>query len=360
MGEFCNMPDPYNKIIRKTIDRFIPFKVDWEITYRCNLRCVHCYQTGPKGEQELSSKEFFSILNQLADSGCLYITFTGGEIFLRKDFFTIADYARKREFAIRLFTNGTLIDEQTADKIKELNPLTVEISLYGLEPSVHENITRVSGSYERTINALELLKRRRINTVVKCTVMKENVAEFNKLKEFAENLGAGFRFALTVIPKIDGSKEILKFRLNQGQLRKLAGRFTQGLTKGGVHSYQPLCAAGFNSLYISPYGEVFPCVVLREYCGNLKELSLQKIWQAPFFKRLRQIEFKDLEQCSSCRLAFYCDRCAGLARLETGDLLGPSPNDCKLAQVRQWAMERINQRGIKDGEKEREKILQEA
>lgn len=364
MSKLCNgpdHPDHYEKIVKKTLDKFIPFKLDWEITYRCNLRCSHCYQTGPSSDKELTTEEIYSILDELADSGCLYITFTGGEILLREDFFDIAKYARKKEFAIRLFTNGTLIDEETADKIKELNPLAVEISLYGLDPLVHESITKTAGSYEKTINAFRLLEKRDINTVVKCTVMKDNVSQFDKLNDFARSMGSRFGFSLTIIPKIDGSKDILKFRLSQEELKELFGPrdlLIEGVGKeGGVQSYKPLCTAGINALYISPYGEVFPCVVLREHCGNLRELPLREIWESPFFKKIRRIEFEDLRECLRCDLSCYCDRCIGLALLEAEDLLGPSINDCTLARVRKWAMER---KEAGDEEREKKKILQEA
>ena len=343
MDRLCDAPDSYEAIVRKTLDKFIPFKVDWEITYRCNLRCSHCYQTGPSGDKELTTEEIYSALDELADLACLYLTFTGGEIFLRDDFFDIAKYARKNEFAIRLFTNGTLIDEKRADRIKYLSPLSVEISLYGMNPFVHENITKIPGSYEKTINALRLLRQRDINTVMKCTFMKNNVSEFDKLKDFAENIGARFVFSLTVIPKIDGSKDVLKYRLSQEQLKELfcsRDWLTEGITEGGIYSYKPLCSAGINSLYISPYGEVSPCVVLREHCGNLRELPLKEIWESPFFKKVRCIEFENLKECQECDFSGYCDRCSGLALLETGDLLGPSPNDCTLARVRKWAVEK--------------------
>ena len=360
MDQLFDAPDRYEAIIRKTLDKCIPFKVDWEITYRCNLRCAHCYQTGASGDKELTTEEICSALDELADLACLYLTFTGGEILLRDDLFDIAKYARKKEFAIRLFTNGTLIDEKIADKIKNLSPLSVEISLYGMDPSVHESITKIPGSYEKTINALGLLRERNINTVVKCTFMKSNVSEFNKLKDFAGNIGARFVFSLSVIPRIDGSKDVLKNRLNQEQLQELFRSrdwLTEGITEGGIRSYEPLCSAGTNSLYISPYGEVSPCVVMREHCGNLRESPLKEIWESPFFKKVRRIELENLKECRRCDSAGYCDRCSGLALLETGDLLGPSPNECDLARVRKWAAEK---KETHHESKEETKTLQEA
>jgi len=360
MDRLSDAPDRYEAVVRKTLDKCIPFKVDWEVTYRCNLRCSHCYQTGASGDKELTAEQIASALDELADLGCLYLTFTGGEILLREDFFDIAKYARKKEFAIRLFTNGTLIDEKVADKIKNLSPLSVEISLYGMDRLVHENITKIRGSYEKTINALELLRQRDINTVVKCTFMKGNVSEFDRLKDFAQTIGARFVFSLSVIPRIDGSKDVLGNRLNQEQLQELFRSedwLTEGITEGGIRSYRPLCSAGTNSLYVSPYGEVSPCVILREHCGNLTQSPLKEIWESHFFKKIRCIELENLTECRRCDFSGYCDRCSGLALLETGDLLGPSPNECDLARVRKWAVERREA----DHERTKEtKTLQEA
>jgi len=335
--------DPYETIVKKTIDKYIPFKADWELTYRCNLACVHCYQTGPRQEEpELTVKQCCDCLDQLAELGCLYLTFTGGEVLLRKDFFDIAGYARKKGFAVRIFTNGTLIDEDIADKIKSLNPLSVEISLYAATASVHERITGVSGSFQKTVNAFLLLKKRHVNAVVKTTFMRWNADEFDGLQEFARTIDSPFTFSFTVIPKLDGSKEVTKLRLGEERLKEMftpRDWLVDEITAGGVRVFEPLCSAGFNSLYISPYGEVFPCVTLREQCGNVKDAKLKDIWESGFIKKLRNISLKDLNECPHCSLAYYCDRCAGLAWLEDGDLFGPSRNDCTLARVRKQALE---------------------
>lgn len=353
------MLDHYDAIHKKTLDKFMPFKVDWEITYRCNLRCSHCYQTGPSGEEELSTEKVYSVLDELADLGSLYLTFTGGEILLRRDFFDIARYARKREFALRLFTNGTLIDEEVADKIKALNTMAVEISLYGMDPASHEGITLVKGSFDKTMRGFRLLKERGVNVIVKSTIMKENLSQFDRLMDFSRELNTKFIYTFTVIPKIDRSKEILRHRLDEKDLEELFQShkwLMDGVNEGGVQNYKPLCAAGINSIYISPYGEVFPCVVLREDCGTLRDHSLKEIWNSEYFKKIRDIEFKDLGECSSCADAGYCDRCAGLALWEGGGLLAPSPNECRLANIRKQFKEKERRRG----EEREEEVLQAA
>ncbi|MCK5553272.1 MAG: radical SAM protein, partial [Deltaproteobacteria bacterium] len=117
--------NPYTRIIKKTMDRLIPFTVHWELTYHCNLRCPHCYVAPQKSRKELSFQQISGILDLLKESGTLYVIFSGGEILTRKDFFRIAGYARKNGFALKLLTNGTLINERVADRIRDLNPLSV-------------------------------------------------------------------------------------------------------------------------------------------------------------------------------------------------------------------------------------------
>ncbi|MCG8429590.1 MAG: radical SAM protein [Candidatus Omnitrophica bacterium] len=370
MSRAPDKPDPYDRIVARTLEKRIPFKLDWELTYRCNERCVHCYQTGPTHEEELTTQEAYAVLDELAEAGALYLTFTGGEILMRDDFFDIARYARRRGFALRLFTNGTLIDEPTADKIRDLSPLSVEISLYAANRDTHERITRVAGSFGKTRRAFELLRERQVATVIKCTVTKMNVAEIQPLRELARSLGCRASFSFTVIPRVDLSTDILKLRLEGSEIREVFERddsFTRDIRYGGVPNYKPLCAAGFNSLYISPYAEVYPCVVLRESCGNFRTHTLSRMWDAPVFRKLRAVRFEDLTRCSACSEASYCDRCIGLAWMEKGSMYDISPHDCTLARVRREVVEDSGGRAPSPGDngkdhhaKEEKKVPQAA
>ena len=347
MGQICDSLDIYQKIQKKTLDNNILFRADWDLTSRCNLKCVHCYQVESLPEEELSFDKICSVIDQLVSLNCLTLTFTGGEIFLRHDFFDIARYARKKEFALVLFTNGTLIDEEMAEKIKEISPLSVHMSLYGMNAQIHDKITQVPGSFVRTMNAFKLLKKRSVTTTVKFTVMKDNLGEFDNLKEFAKKEGLRFLFSCAIIPKINGCKEVLSNRLNEGQLKyffSLHPDIVKGIRKGGVRVYKPLCAAGVNTLFISSCGEVFPCVALRQCCGNVRETSLDEIWNSRAFEKIRNITFEDLKYCRDCEFSYYCDRCNGSALLEGRDLLGCCDNDYILAKVRKWAVESMGQK----------------
>ena len=154
-----------NSLVKeKTIEaarKRIPFFVHLDLTYQCNLECAHCYVV-KENRPEMTTSKIKKLLEELADMGTLYLQLSGGEIFLRKDFFEIAEYARKLHFALRISTNGTLIDEKTADKIASLYPERVSISVYSTNPQVHDRITGVNGSLENTINCARLLLERNV------------------------------------------------------------------------------------------------------------------------------------------------------------------------------------------------------
>jgi len=165
---------------RRDRERHIPRYAIFEITYRCNLSCMHCYLEEDT-RNELTTQEVFSIIDQLAQAGCLWITFTGGEVFTRVDFFEIAGYARKKNMALALMTNGTLIDEVVAERLKQLCFQRIAISLYGVTPEIHERVTRVEGSFSKTLRAIGLLREAGLKTRVMTPVMKENINEIGEI-----------------------------------------------------------------------------------------------------------------------------------------------------------------------------------
>ncbi len=326
--------DPYTRIVKKTLDRLIPFTVHWELTYHCNLRCLHCYVVPQNSVKELSCDEIAAILDGLKEKGTLYIIFSGGEILTRADFFDIAHYARKKGFALRLMTNGTLIDEFVADQIKDLHPLSVEVSLYGSKPEIHDGITSCPGSFVRSIKALRLLNGRGIRTVIKSLMMKQNAAEFGRMKELAREIGSQFLYDPVIIPKMDGSTEPCAHRLDREELFSLLYTEVQDKELDGDLGEDYLsCSAGLNALSISPYGDVYPCMGFKESGGNLTKNSLSEIQDSPIFSRVRSITLSELLECKRCEFIQYCNRCPALAVMETGDLLRPSEADCVLADV---------------------------
>ncbi len=322
----------------KCMEMHVPFAVQIELTYRCNLSCKHCYRVHEEGE-EFSYSEICALLDQLQEMGTFYLVFTGGEVLVREDFFQIADYARKKGFLLILLTNGTLITAEEADRMAALKFLGVEISLLGATPATHDNITGVPGSFERTIKAIRLLRARNLQITTKTTLMGLNVREYRAIKSLAGGLGVSSKVGLWVVPKRDGSREPLKYQLSLEEIRAHLPddiEISCLLDIDKAHAGSLTCNAGRVLCAVSPYGDLFPCVLMPLKLGNLRENSLDKIWNSRnnTLNSLRSIVDSDLRTCSVCEVASFCLRCPGVAYTETGDVRGASPSACRFARWR--------------------------
>ena len=182
------------EFIEKIKKNKISIKKHLFLTWRCNLRCRHCYNYLPQ-KRDLPTGEIRSELNRFAKEGCLFLCLSGGEPLLRKDFLSIAKYAVSRSFAVILDTNATLITPALADNINQLNFSLIRITLLGAKADTHERITGVKGSFEKTFNAIKLLKEKRINTLLQTTIMKENASEVEEIKALATKVGVDYKFS---------------------------------------------------------------------------------------------------------------------------------------------------------------------
>jgi radical SAM protein with 4Fe4S-binding SPASM domain len=334
----------FERLMIKANKHCIPISVLIELTYRCNLKCSHCY-LAEKNMTGLPLQIIKDILDQLAEQGTLFLTFSGGEIFLREDLFQIAHYASSKNFAINLFTNGTLINEKTADAIAELSPWRVEISIYGVKKETHEAITGVEGSWEKSLTAIKLLKARGVNITLKTLWMKENINEVEEMLRLKDKLGAAFRASELISPCSDGCTKPLRHRLDEKQIIKLntilhnyekehsISSSNIDTNKADLSHINP-CGAGINYAAISPSAELYPCVMFPQSVGNLLETSFQKLWtESPFLKKLRATHLSDLEECKNCPLLFSCPRCPAMTALEEGDWLKSWKEACRIAKI---------------------------
>jgi len=321
-----------------SLERKIPLYVFFELTRKCNLRCRHCY-VSPQRSRELSLNKIKDVIRQLKDSNSLILNFSGGEIFSRGDFFPIAFYAKKQGFAVKLFTNGTLINAYKADQVADLNPLRVEVTIFSLNPKIHDGITGIKGSLRRSLNALSMLAKRRVSLRIKSTLMKDNAYGYKEIIKFARGLGAKYQFDPIVMPKLNNllRTDTQELNIDEEQLEKILKDRSLGIQaicdydRGGSGV---ICSAGHNSCAISAYGDVFPCIIIPLVMGNLNNQKFRDIWEnSPQLNKLRLLRFKDLKDCPKCRFLSYCNRCPGHAYLFEGDLLNPPKRSCMIAEI---------------------------
>lgn len=323
--------------MEKVAEKNIIHSASLELTYACNIKCNICYQCSPV-DQELTTTEIKRIIDQLAEASCLYLSFTGGEPLLRKDFWEIASHAKAKAFALILQTNGTLIDAASADRIKELNFLQVHISIFGAKDSTHDAITGVKGSFQKAVNAIRLLSKRGVTVTLKTTLMKENFAEYKAIWKLAEDLKANPYFSPIIFPRNDGDTIPTEHRLSDENMREL---FSYVFAKDPKQTeiFEPkeistLCKMGRTGCSINPKGEVYPCVAVPIVVGNLKEKSFHEIWTStPTLDKIRAITLADLEGCADCNHISKCMLCPGLSLLEENDILASPTECCRITKI---------------------------
>ncbi len=333
----------------ETADRRIPLTGSIEITARCNLRCVHCYINLPlddksASERELTKPEWFSLIDQIVDEGCLWLLFTGGEVFIRPDFLDIYTYAKRKGLLVTLFTNGTTITPYIADYLSDWRPSLIEISLYGGTKATYEAVTGVPGSYERCIQGVNLFKERNLPLKLKSMIMKTNKHEIRDMKKYAESLNVDFRFDPLLNFRLDRKRTPEKLRISPEEVveldlsdeervkgwREFCEKY---LNQPSNSAYLYQCGAGISSFHIDAYGSLSVCLMSRVPGYDLHSGNFKKGWNE-FIPAVLSQKWTYESPCKTCGLISLCGQCPGWAYMEHGEQQKPVDYLCKVAHYR--------------------------
>lgn len=343
------------KLHKQIADQRMPMEVSLEVTRRCPLECQHCYNNLAMGDlearrRELSKEEYFKILDDLAAMGVLWLLFTGGEIFARKDFLEIYTYAKQKGFLITLFTNGILINEKIADYLREYPPFTVEITLYGRTKETYEALTAMPGSFERCMRGIRLLLDRKVPLKLKTVGTSINKHEVAGMKEFAEQeLGVEFKFDSLINPRIDCSLAPLNVRLAPEDVVALDLHWPKVAAEHRANLQREIeapavertkvysCGGGLKSFAIDPYGLMSICVLSHREGYDIRKGSVLEGWDH-FLLGLRKRERQRPSKCTSCKIRSVCSTCPASAELENGDPESPVDFLCEVAHLRATAL----------------------
>ena len=334
----------------------VPLQVSIEVTRRCPLECLHCYNNLPMGDmdarqRELTKEEHFKMLDELVEMGCFWLLYTGGEIFARKDFLEIYTYAKKKGFLITLFTNGTIINEQIADYLAEWPPFAIEITLYGRTRETYEALTAIPGSYDRCLRGIELLRSRKLPLKLKTVATSINKHEVLAMREFAEELGVEFKMDGQINPRIDCSQSPLAVRLTPEEVvaldmsspkgvaayRKLAKRDLENPATLSQIDTMYFCGGGMNSFAINANGEVGICVISQQETYDIRSAGVKAIWEQSLLQ-LRNRKRTRVTKCVECRIQSLCGMCPANGELENGDRESPVAFLCNVAHLRAAAI----------------------
>jgi radical SAM protein with 4Fe4S-binding SPASM domain len=335
--------------------RRVPVEVSVEVTHRCPLECKHCYNNLPMHDanarsQELTFEEHVRLLDELVELGCLWLLYTGGEIFARKDFLDIYTEAKKRGFLITLFTNGTMITPRIADHLVQYRPFNIEITLYGATRETYERLTGIPGSFDRCMKGIRLLMERGLPLKLKTVPTSINYQEVYEMKRFAEqDLGVEFKFDPLVNPRTDCSQSPLAVRLSPEQAVALEFgdparkaeylRLAESELAANVPSSKKkyTCGGGQNGCAIDPTGRMTMCVLSHRDGYDLRSGSFTQGWNGRL-KEIRQTEVTRETICTNCRIRSLCSMCAANGELEGGDAETPVDFLCQVAHLRAFAL----------------------
>lgn len=355
-----------------------PFLIVWDFTHRCNLRCKHCYQDSDSKAMpdELTTEEARGVIDQFEEAGVVAIAFSGGEPLMRKDFFELARYAADRGFYVTAASNGTLITEETARKIKNAGVEYVEISLDGFEKT-HDRFRGIPGMWRKSCQGIRNCVKEGLDTCVAVTVTKWNLKEIPRLMDFVEkDLKARKMIFFNFIPTRRGKditeqdispqerEGLLKFLYSKlldkecklrvfstaPQYSKVAREYGEGptvathftnreairLLSGRAKTLAEFiggCGCGRLYAALEPNGDVFSCVFLPVKIGNIRDEKLRDIWdKSEVLKKLR--DRNSFKGCGTCPSRYICGGCRARAYGYFGDLQGPDPG-C-INNLRYW------------------------
>jgi radical SAM protein with 4Fe4S-binding SPASM domain len=349
-GEFSSL------IHQRQQGRRAPVEVSIEVTHRCPLECQHCYNNLPMSDpearrQEMTFEEHVRLLDELVEMGCLWILYTGGEIFARKDFLDIYTETKKRGFLITLFTNGTMITPRIADHLAEYRPFAIEITLYGATRETYEALTQIPGSFDRCMKGIRLLQERNLPLKLKTVPTTINVHEVFEMKRLAEQeLGVEFKFDPLLNPRTDCSQSPLAVRLSpeqavqldfrdpvrKAEYRKLAEMEAEETNrKEGKELYT--CGGGQSGCAVDPAGQMSICILSHQDGYNLRSGSFKEGWLGRL-REIRESERASKTICTDCRLQSLCSMCPAMGELENGDAESPVEFICQVAHLRAYTL----------------------
>lgn len=339
-------------IHKKAYKSCVPLNAFIELTLSCNLHCIHCYNANrrlggdiksnrkgqSKFENELTKEEIINVIKEIYNAGCVSLTFTGGEPFLHQHLFEFLELTKKLNLSVNIITNGTLIDAMVARNLQKYpNIFNISVTLYGSYDSVHDEITGQSGSFKRTINGINYLKKNGIPTKLKFLVMRENVYDTKNVMDLARRLGIKLLIDTYITGRHNGDLTSLKHRVKVSQLEGLyKGELKDTFVRRRVirNSCDFKCNCARTTCAISNIGDVYPCIAFPLTGGNIRHHPFKEIWtKSVVFEHIRRLQLTDFKYCRLCKFKEYCRRTNGAVFTYKGDYTSYDPWLCREARL---------------------------
>lgn len=335
-----------------TVEHPYLMSLQFELTSRCNERCIHCYIPNSKKDNgiDLPFSLFKKVIDEFSEMGGLQVALSGGEIFLHDDIIKMIKYCREKDMQISLLSNLISLNIEQINLIKEANIAMVQASLYSMDSEIHDSITKVKGSYSKTRTSIELLVKEKIPVMISCPMMKANATSYHHILEYAHSLGIKAQTDFILMAEENLSTDNLTNRISLSDTENIIREILQNAgidsadslsdtsqpNKVTLKMSQPVCAAGITNLCINANGNVFPCNGWQGFkAGNLYKESLFDIWtKSEALKELRSVTRASFQECVNCDATEYCSICMARNYNESkGNHLKINPHFCDIARL---------------------------
>lgn len=345
--------------------------LQFELSSRCNERCIHCYIPNEKKNHgfDMPTAKVKSILDEFAAMGGIHVTLSGGEAFMHKDLLEIVKYCREKDLKISILSNLISLKDEDIPVLKEANLSLIQTSLYAVEPEIHDAITTVPGSCEKTKLAIEKLIAADIPVQISCPIMKTNKDAYLNVLEFAAQRKIKAQTDYLMMARADFSTDNLDQRISYDDVEKLlrtiierdltyrneilkkVPKSEQMILDFEAFKRQPVCGVGYDNCCITANGDVYPCAGWQNYVlGNVYKQSLQEIWENnEKINELRSVTESSFPQCLECEAYDYCARCLVRNFNESeGDMFKINPVFCEEAFLLKRLVKEYYDRGAID------------
>ena len=316
----------------------VPTELHLDLTAACTERCVHCYLPDyPVKHIPFALAE--KVLREFRAMQGLSVHLTGGECMLHPEFERVCRLCKELNLNFIILSNLTLCDEKRIDFLADVQPQFVNVSLYSMDESEHDAITRLRGSWRRTMDAILACEKAGVGVRLAAPLLKENQGAFRALAAFAREHRMHLVPSIDIVPQSDHDCSNLDHACSACELRKVLSADSEIFDRGWGEATFPapdakVCDIGVSRLYLNSSGNYYPCDSMHGYVlGNAATDTVEEIWRGEKLETLRRLKNKDFPQCLACANRPFCKVCPAFNFNATGDVFKTTPAKCAVAAV---------------------------
>lgn len=338
-----------------------------ELTSKCNERCIHCYIPHEEKDTDIAYDLMMNTLNQCKELGVMTLVFSGGEPMLHPNFCEFLKAAKDLDFNVTVLSNLTILNDEIIAALKYKHVSCVNVSLYSMNTKIHDEITTIKGSFEKTKNNILRLIDNNIAVQINCPVMKQNKNSFYEVIKWGEEHKCSVITDYVIMGRSNRTTDNLNNRLTKNDIKYVVEKiaensivFQTNLKNQGVFTEcktlnadlnQRVCGVALSTMCMVSNGNIYPCAGWQQYvCGNIRNTSLREIWEdSPQVKYLRGLRLRDFEKCVNCEDYNYCLMCVSRNYNESpnGSMFDIPQISCDAAHIHHKVVEEFIMNGDK-------------